>query len=75
MNSGAKGAENFFSALKMVIIFLTKSWQMMTSLNPLNAPIPKIPFSFLADFSVRVTSGARGSVSVGFRGGGGGGLN
>ena len=30
--------------------------------------IPKIPFSFFAEFWVRVTSGARGSVSVGFWG-------
>ena len=40
----------------------------MTFLNPLDALIPKIPFSFFADFSVRVTSEARGSVSVGFWG-------
>ena len=43
-------------------------WQMMTFLNPLDALIPKIPFSFFADFSVWVTSEARGSVSVGFWG-------
>ena len=56
--------------------------QMMTVLNILGALIPKIPFSFFAEFWVRVTSGARGSVSVGiwgarqlsFFGGGGGGL-
>ena len=41
---------------------------MMTFLNPLDAPIPKIPFSFFADFWVRVTSETRGSVSVGFWG-------
>ena len=29
----------------------------------------KIPFSFFAEFRVRVTSGAKGSVPVGFRGG------
>ena len=54
----------------------------MTFLNPLDALIPKIPFSFFSDFWVRVTSEARGSVSVGFCGvpsiepffGGGGGL-
>ena len=40
----------------------------MTFLNPLDALIPKIPFSFLADFWVWVTSGARGSVLVGFWG-------
>ena len=42
---------------------------MMTFLNPLDALIPKIPLSFFfADFWVRVTSEARGSVSVGFWG-------
>ena len=40
----------------------------MTFLNPLDALIPKISFSFFADFSIWVTSEARGSVSVGFRG-------
>ena len=44
------------------------TWQMMTSLNPLDALIPKIPCSFFAEFWVRVTSEARGSVSVGFWG-------
>ena len=33
--------------------------QMMTFLNPLDTLIPKIPFSFFADFWVRVTSGVR----------------
>ena len=41
---------------------------MMTFLNPLDALIPKIPFSFFAKFRVRATSGARGSVSAGFWG-------
>ena len=40
----------------------------MTFLNPLDALIPKIPFSFFSDFWVWVTSEARGSVSVGFLG-------
>ena len=40
----------------------------MTFLNPLNALIPKIPFSFFPDFWVWVTSKARGSVLVGFWG-------
>ena len=44
-------------------------WQMMTFLNPLDALIPKIPFSFFAEFWVRVTSGAWGSVPAGFCGG------
>ena len=42
---------------------------MMTFLNPLDALIPKIAFSFFsADFWVLVTSEARGSVSLGFWG-------
>ena len=40
----------------------------MTFLNPLDLLIPKISFSFFADFWVRVTSEAQGSVSVGFWG-------
>ena len=40
----------------------------MTFLKPLNALIPKIPFSFFAEFWVWVTSKARGSVSVGIWG-------
>ena len=41
---------------------------MMIFLKPLDALIPKIPFSFFADCWVWVTSEARGSVSVGFLG-------
>ena len=40
----------------------------MTFLNPLEALIPKIPFSFFSDFWVWVTSEAQGSVSVAFWG-------
>ena len=40
----------------------------MTFLNPLNALIPRIPFSFFADFWIWVTSKAWGSVSVAFWG-------
>ena len=40
----------------------------MTFLNPLDALIPTITFSFFADFWVWVTSKARRSVSVGFWG-------
>ena len=40
----------------------------MIFLYPLDALIPKIPFSFFPDFWVWVTSEARGSVSVGFWG-------
>ena len=62
------------------IFFSPNTWQMMTFLNPLTALIPKIQFSFFADFGLWVTSEARGSVSVGFWGSrqlsafGGGGL-
>ena len=41
---------------------------MMTFLSPLDALIPKIAFSFFAEFWVWVTSEARGSISVGFLG-------
>ena len=50
------------------IFFSPNTWQMMTFLNPLDALIPKIPFSFFADLWVWVTSEARGSVSLGFGG-------
>ena len=50
------------------IFFPPNIWQMMIFLNPLDALIPKISFSFFADFWVRVTSEAWGSVSVGFWG-------
>ena len=46
--------------------FSPNTWQMMSFLNPLNTLVSKIPFSFFAKFWGRVTSGARGSVSVGF---------
>ena len=58
MNSGAKGAENFFERSKWSKKFPLR--QMMTFLNPLDALIPKIPFSFFAEFGVQVTTGARG---------------
>ena len=46
---------------------LPNALQMMTFLNPLNALIPKIPFSWsFAEFWV--TSGPQGSVSVGLWG-------
>ena len=44
---------------------------MMTILNPLDELLPKAPFSFFAEFWIRVTSGARG-VSLGRILGGGG---
>ena len=75
MNSAAEGAERRIRNGQKN--FPPNTWQMMTLLNPLDALIPKIRFSILADFWVWVTSEARGSVSVGFSGsrqlGGGGG--
>ena len=67
MNSGA---EKFFEHSNWSIFFSSNTRQMMTVLNPLDALIPKIPFSFFffADFWVWVTSEAWGSVSVGFWG-------
>ena len=47
MNLGAEGAENFVWALEIVNLFSPNPWQMSTFLNPLDALIPKIPFSFL----------------------------
>ena len=44
------------------------TWQMMPFLNPLDALIPKSHYHFCANFWVRVTSEAQGSVSVGFWG-------
>ena len=59
---------NFFPAFKMVIFPPPNTRQMRIFLNPLGALIPKVPFSFVAEFWVRVTFGAPLSVSVGFRG-------
>ena len=42
--------------------------KMMIFLNPLDALLPKVLCSFFAKFRVWVTSGARGSVSVGMWG-------
>ena len=50
MNSGAEGAENFFRALKLGNFFSPNIWQTMTSLNPLDALIPKVPFSLFCRF-------------------------
>ena len=56
----------FLSIENGQIVFSPNAWPMMTFLNPLDALIPKTPCPFVAEFWVRVTSGARGSVSVGF---------
>ena len=69
MNSGAKVLK-FFSSIENGQMFLSpNTWQMMTFLKPLDTLISKIPFSFFAEFWVRVTCVARGSVLVGFWGG------
>ena len=77
----AEGNRIIFEHGKWSIYFLPNAWQMMTFLTPLDVLIPKIPFSFFGKLWVRITSGARGSVSVGFWGrrqlspfGGGGGV-
>ena len=58
--------------VKLLLFFPPlNTWQMMIFLNPLDALIPKIPFSFFAKLWGQVTSRARESVSVGFPGGGG----
>ena len=51
-----------------LFFFAPNPWQMMTLLTPLDALIPRIPFSLSAEFRVRVTSGPSGSVSVEFWG-------
>ena len=48
--------------------FSSNPWHMTTFLYPLDALIPKIPFSIFGELWVRVTSEARGSVSLGFGG-------
>ena len=64
MNSGAEGAES----IKMVNFF-HQVYQMMTFPEPPRRIDSKNPiFIFFANFWVRVTSEARGSVSVGFLG-------
>ena len=52
----------------MVNFFPPNIWHMMTFLNPFDPLIPKIPFSFFANFWVWVNSEALGSVLVGFWG-------
>ena len=52
-----------------MVHFSPNTWQMMSILSPLDALNPNTPFSFFAEFRVRVTTGAQGSVLVGFWGG------
>ena len=68
VKSGAKGA-NFLTIENGQLFPPPNTWPMMTFLNPLGALIPKIPFSFFAEFRFRATSGAQESVSVGLWGG------
>ena len=47
MNTGAERADNFFEHQKWSKFFFSpNTWQTVTFLNPLDALIPKIPFSF-----------------------------
>ena len=69
MNFDAEGTDNFFWALKMVNFFFTKCMANDDfSEPPRHADSKNLIFIFFAVFWVRVSSGARGSVSVGFRG-------
>ena len=68
MNSAPKALKMFLSIENGQFFFPPNAWQMMTFLNPLDALISKSPFSLFAEFWVRFTSGARGSVLVGFWG-------
>ena len=68
MDCAAKGAENFLSIENGQFFFSPNVWQNDVFMNHVDALIPKIPFSFFAELWVRVTSGAQGSVSVGFWG-------
>ena len=78
MKSGSEGADNFLTIDPPP----PNTWQLMMFLDPLDALIPKIPFSFFAEFRVRATSGAPGvslsrilaGPSIGPFGGGGGGV-
>ena len=63
-----KALKVFFEHQNLSNFFLPNTWQMMLFLNPLDVLIPKIQFSFFADFWVWVTSEAHGPVSVGFWG-------
>ena len=71
MNRGVEGAQKHHHHHQRTKKSPPNTWQMMTLLNPLDALIPKIPFSFFAECWVRVTSRAAESVSVGIGGGGG----
>ena len=68
MNSGPECAEHFLSIENGLLFLLTKYMANDDFSEPPRRADPKIPFSFFADFGVRVTSGAQGSFSGGFRG-------
>ena len=51
MKSAAEGADHFFLTIENSRYPPPRNtWQMMTFLNPLDALIPKIPFSFMRNF-------------------------
>jgi hypothetical protein len=53
-------APKTFLSIENGQFFSPNTWQKMTFLNPLDALIPNIPFSFFAEFRPRVTSGPGG---------------
>ena len=55
-------------ALKMVTFFSPNTWQILTFLNPLNALIPKIPFSFFAEMGSGSPPGPGGQSPLDFAG-------
>ena len=61
-------APKIFLSIENGQFFSSNKWQMMSFLNRRDVLVPKLLFSFFATFWVWVTSGARGSVSVGFGG-------
>ena len=62
------GAENFLLSINNGQKFFTKYMANDDFLNSLDALIPKIPFSFFADFGSRSLPRPGGQVSLGFRG-------
>ena len=71
MKSGAKGADNVFEHLKWSISLPTKSMANDDFSEPPQRADSKNPIFIFAEFRVRATSGAWGSVSGGFWAGAG----
>ena len=69
--------QNIFSALKMVSPPPPPKYMANDAFSkiPRRGDSKKSHFHFFPEFCVRATSGAWGSASVGFWGGGGGGVN